>query len=511
MNGRYAPAPRRTAARLVSVGFAVLVGVAVLVATGPNGDVSASATGAAGALIPAAAPEAAVRPAAPGGTASTTVTHDGSAVQLSASPSRGLAAYGAEITVRGSGFDSSADLWIAVCQNDGAAPASLTHCVGGAIPDANGTSAWGIVTSAKQPPYAGPVVAKWKGSGSFTLTLQIPAAAGQDADCLASTCSVYARSSNDTDRSQDVHVPVQFVAAPGSTPGRGGGAPSTQTLGAASTTVPPDSVAETSVAAGAQQTVVFSGFRPGESVDVTLYSDPLSLPPATTDGRGVVTISFTVPADLPVGEHLVQAVGRQSGRVGIASFEVGAATTTASSPSTAASTTGATATLTTPDTAPTVPADLAATDTAASAGDSTGATRSGAAVGASSADSGSGGVSRLLWLWIVLLAVVVIGGAAGLVVLLRRRRDRDAEQHLPPDEATAEPLPQPGWAAYADPTDRAGWPVHATNPAGPLGPAGAADPGPATEQWRPDPGPETQEWAPEPHGENPTGGRHRSE
>src|SRR5699024_5754618 len=131
----------------------------------------------------------------------------------------------------------------------------------------------------------GPVTTSWRGHGSFKLTLQLPAAISEAADCVSAPCSVYTRSSDDSDRSQDVGVPVVFTAPPesgssgqassattsasssestsssseesssqqSSTEPSTTAAPSTETFGSVPTTVTPDSMLRTSVVVGATQ------------------------------------------------------------------------------------------------------------------------------------------------------------------------------------------------------------------------------------------------------------------
>src|SRR5690606_1373749 len=77
--------------------------------------------------------------AAPVGTTAT-VTAAGRTLTVAVSPESGLPPSGAQITVAGTGFDTDHDLWIAVCQDDGVAPAALLHCVGGGIPDQNAST-----------------------------------------------------------------------------------------------------------------------------------------------------------------------------------------------------------------------------------------------------------------------------------------------------------------------------------------------------------------------------------
>jgi PKD repeat protein len=60
------------------------------------------------------------------------------------------------------------------------------------------------------------------------------------------------------------------------------------------------------VVAGATQTVVVSGLRAGEVIQVYLYSEPIYLGSATADADGVARLSFVVPANLVPGEHRIE-------------------------------------------------------------------------------------------------------------------------------------------------------------------------------------------------------------
>ena len=232
-------------------------------------------------------------------------------------------------------------------------PALLTDCIGGAIPDENQTAGWGIVSKATTAPYPGAVLAKWdpKTPGSFTLTLVLPAAIGDGVDCIASPCAVYTRSSDNDDRTEDVAVPITFTPPPTTitttttpsttttttttsssttttttpttptTPTTTEG-PTTSTIGGSATTVSPNSMLQTSVVAGGNQVVVFSGFTPGEGVAVTLFSDPISLPPVTADNAGTVRIEFEVPATRDPGCTSCRRSAQNPRRVGIAQFAV---------------------------------------------------------------------------------------------------------------------------------------------------------------------------------------------
>ena len=74
-------------------------------------------------------------------------------------------------------------------------------------------------------------------------------------------------------------------------------------------------VANSSVAAGAKQTATGSGFLPGEQVQVTVYSDPISLGWHTADANGQVRVTFTLPNGFAAGNHRVEFAGKVSGKV----------------------------------------------------------------------------------------------------------------------------------------------------------------------------------------------------
>jgi hypothetical protein len=67
----------------------------------------------------------------------------------------------------------------------------------------------------------------------------------------------------------------------------------------------PDKGAATgdSAAPGRKVVKVLTGFKPGEVVTVTLHSTPQTMGRFTADANGTVTVSFTVPAGTPTGDH----------------------------------------------------------------------------------------------------------------------------------------------------------------------------------------------------------------
>jgi len=65
-----------------------------------------------------------------------------------------------------------------------------------------------------------------------------------------------------------------------------------------------------------------SGFAPGETVALTLFSDPIALGTLTADASGVLRGSFTVPAEASTGAHEVEALGSTSQTAVRAAFRV---------------------------------------------------------------------------------------------------------------------------------------------------------------------------------------------
>ena len=96
------------------------------------------------------------------------------------------------------------------------------------------------------------------------------------------------------------------------------------------TSVDPDtgSVAPSAVTQGQQVTATMPGFTPGQLVNVTLYSVPIDLGDFTADAEGNVTLTFTVPADLPPGQHVLVFTALDSGQMAGVGFTVTSAAPT---------------------------------------------------------------------------------------------------------------------------------------------------------------------------------------
>ena len=102
---------------------------------------------------------------------------------LTVDPVNDLAAVGATINVAGSGFATDHGLYVAVCA-DGTAPADLSDCVGGPIPDGNTTGAWAHITT-------------WDANGSFQVELVLPSVIEGNPNCVTGRCSLYTASDDD--------------------------------------------------------------------------------------------------------------------------------------------------------------------------------------------------------------------------------------------------------------------------------------------------------------------------
>ncbi|MET3806700.1 hypothetical protein ABIB25_003720 [Nakamurella sp. UYEF19] len=422
---------RRTAAALA----AVTVVVAGLV-------IALDQTALAGPGVVLAVPAAAAAP----------VTTTVGKISLSVEPASGLTAAGGTINVVGNGFkmDGGAGLWVVICHADGKAPANLADCVGGAIPNSNTSTSWGHITTAGTTPAGGgPVGAKWFSGGAFSVNLTLPASnpASDALDCSKVPCAVYTKADSGSDTSQSLSVPLVYAAAAGSGSGSPTSTPastapvsstsssstptptptsqSTSIIAAVPTTVSPKTIKASTVVAGGNQEVLFAGFTKGEFVSVTLYSAPRSLPAAKADSDGVVRIAFIVPADLPVGTHLLRIVGAKSKVTGVASFQVIAPPVSSapisSAPPSSTPVASSAAVSSAPVSSAVVPPVTVASPSPSVV--SSAPVTSAAAPVPGSASSGS----RLVWPWYVLGVIVLLWIGFAVWMLQRRRHRLDAD------------------------------------------------------------------------------------
>ncbi len=194
------------------------------------------------------------------------------------------------------------------------------------MPDENETAGWAEVTSS---PAGKRNAAAFGADGSFSLDLTLGSAADAGVDCVTEGCVLIVRSAgDDPDRPEDITIGLGF-AVPSSTPSS-----TESTTSEAPSTVGPDSVALPDAYLGQQQTVVFAGFTPGEEVAVTVFSEPVTIDGIVASAGGVVAITFPIGEALVPGTHTVQAIGGESGLVGLASFTVVPAPVTSASPAT---------------------------------------------------------------------------------------------------------------------------------------------------------------------------------
>jgi hypothetical protein len=90
-----------------------------------------------------------------------------------------------------------------------------------------------------------------------------------------------------------------------------------------------------STALGEKVVKVLTGFQPYEVVTVTLHSTPQTVGTFTADAQGTVTVTFTLPAGTPVGNHTLVYEGDQGTyfqeSIAVAAASPAAATATAAS------------------------------------------------------------------------------------------------------------------------------------------------------------------------------------
>ncbi len=66
---------------------------------------------------------------------------------------------------------------------------------------------------------------------------------------------------------------------------------------------------------GVTQTVILSGFQPGETISATVNSTPFDLTPVIADASGSARMTFAVGADFQLGAHRVEVRGSVSGEL----------------------------------------------------------------------------------------------------------------------------------------------------------------------------------------------------
>lgn len=132
--------------------------------------------------------------------------------RLQVSPVHGLDPDGQEVSVTGTGYDTAKGIYLAFCVAP-AAGAVPSPCGGGA--DTSGSSGSSVWISSNPPSYGKDLATPYGPGGSFHTILHVAAALNPDVDCRHTACAVVTRADHtrSDDRSQDVIVPVSFVAA----------------------------------------------------------------------------------------------------------------------------------------------------------------------------------------------------------------------------------------------------------------------------------------------------------
>jgi LPXTG-motif cell wall-anchored protein len=72
-------------------------------------------------------------------------------------------------------------------------------------------------------------------------------------------------------------------------------------------------VADNSISAGAEVSVTFGGFVPGEFVQLIVASTPQVIGSGYANAQGVVTLSGNIPASLSSGNHTLAVYAPESG------------------------------------------------------------------------------------------------------------------------------------------------------------------------------------------------------
>jgi titin len=68
-------------------------------------------------------------------------------------------------------------------------------------------------------------------------------------------------------------------------------------------------VTDVTPAPGQTVTLKFTGFKPGSTVVINIFSDPVLLGTFTADANGTVEVPVLIPAGMEVGSHTIVATG----------------------------------------------------------------------------------------------------------------------------------------------------------------------------------------------------------
>ncbi len=400
-----------------------------------------AATGTLAATI-ALTPAQAATTAGPAGPAvAAPVTSSNGSATLIVDPTSDLAVTGASIRVEGKGFgDDPGGMYVAVCPDAGATP-NLDKCVGGPIPATTAPpGAWAHVVSSG----TGVNVANWN-AGAFNVTLALPSVTGGSVDCVTAKCALYTVSDDGSHSGLDNRVPLTFQA------------PTSSSVPSTPSSAIVQQVGTPTIAPGATQSVIFSGFKGGEQVNLTLFSDPIVLSPVTADPTGVARVDFVVPADFVDGAHRLEAIGAESGTVGVASFQVLAPIPTPTPTPTPTSTPTST------------PSPTSTSETSTSVTSSSVAPTTAPTTTTTGGDTGGG---SNWWIWLILALVVLAGLITWFIVYRRNKEAARAEQEKQLAAAAARQQSAGGYDPMANAPTMV---LPPTNPR-PGGPPPGADP-----------------------------------
>ncbi len=144
---------------------------------------------------------------------------------LTVSRTTNLDPAGAEVTVTGSGYDTTKGIYVSFCvlPPPGQKP---TPCAGGI--DLSGSSGGTVWITSHPPAFAGGLTTPFGPDGSFEVGITVAAVIADGFDCRVIACAVVTRTDHTRgeDRTADVFVPVSFA------PGASGAIPSVVATGA---------------------------------------------------------------------------------------------------------------------------------------------------------------------------------------------------------------------------------------------------------------------------------------
>lgn len=148
---------------------------------------------------------------------------------------------------------------------------------------------------------------------SWSVQLPVPAATAPGSHQITATCDSY--------DNVDHYAPVTLTVVAAAT--------STSTTSTTSPSGASAAIGVRSVPQGGTFDFQGGGFNPGETVDVTIFSDPVKVASVTANASGSVSGRATVPTSVDPGTHRLELKGASSGKVASVTFTVSAAGTAA--------------------------------------------------------------------------------------------------------------------------------------------------------------------------------------